>query len=88
MLPSVGEQRRHVQALTTWQRWAEGHDVANNAARTAFAVLAQRPGLERQLAATLRHELGGTSIEQAPHQARHLNIDGAQVTQPDFGIGL
>ncbi len=29
MLPSVGEQRVHVQALTTWKHWAEGHDVPN-----------------------------------------------------------
>jgi hypothetical protein len=88
MLPTIGEQRLHVRALTTWQRWAQGHDVANNAVRTALAVLAQRPGPEQQLAATLRHDLGGTPIEQVPHHAGHLNIDPARITQPNFGIEL
>ena len=82
MLPTVGEQRLHAQALTTWQRWAQGHDVANNAVRTALAVLAQRPGPEQQLAATLREDLAGTPIEQLPHHPRHLNIDPAQSRSP------
>ena len=34
MLPSVGEHRLHVQALTTWKHWAEGHDVPDDALHT------------------------------------------------------
>ena len=63
MLPSVGEHRLHVQALTTWQRWAQGHDLPNGTLHTAFAVLAHQPGVEQQLATALRNDLHGTPIE-------------------------
>jgi hypothetical protein len=88
MVPSAGEQRLHVHALTTWQHWAQGHEVTNNAVRAALAVLAHRPGLEQQLATTLRHDLGDTPIERTPHEARHLDAAAARIAQPDLGIEL
>ena len=86
MLPSVGEHRLHVQALTTWQQWAEGHDLATGTLHAAFAVLAHRPSPEQQLATTLRHDLGGTPIERTAQHASHL--DAARIAQPDLGIEL
>ena len=62
-MPTVGEHRLRVQALNTWKRWAEGHDVANGDLPTTFAVLAHRPGLEQQLAAALRPDLGNTHVD-------------------------
>ena len=58
MLPTVGEHRLHVRSLTTWQHWAQGHDVPNPELQGAFVTLARQTGAERQLAATLRDQLG------------------------------
>ncbi len=88
MLPSVGEQRLHVQALTTWQQWAEGHDVVAGTLRAAFAVLAHRPGLEQQLATILRNDLSGTPIKRTPQHASQLDAAAARIAQPDLGIEL
>ena len=63
MTPSVGEHRIHVRALNTWKHWADGHDVPDGTLHTTFAVLAHRPGPERQLAAALRLALGTTTID-------------------------
>ena len=88
MLPSAGEHRRRVQALTTWQRWAQGHDLPDNALHSAFAVLAHQLGVERQLAAALRNDLHGTPIDRELRAAGHVDLPGVHVAQHDFGIEL
>jgi hypothetical protein len=88
MLASAGEHRRRVQALTTWQRWAQGHDLPDNAVHSAFAVLAHQPGVERQLAAALRNDLHGTPIDRERRAAGHVDLPGVHVAQHDFGIEL
>jgi conjugative relaxase-like TrwC/TraI family protein len=87
MLPSVGEQRLHVRALTTWQHWAQGHDVPDWALHRTLAVLAHRPGAERQLASSLRDHLGAP-VDRDPRPALHLANPGLQVAQHDLGIDL
>ena len=87
MLPSVGEHRLHVQALTTWKHWAEGHDVPDRTLHTAFAVLAHRPGPEQQLAAALRHDLGNTTVDRG-RVAAHHEPTPMPVARPDLGIEL
>ena len=86
MLPSAGEHRRRVQALTTWQRWAQGHDLLDNALHSAIAVLAHQPGVEQQLAAAL--DLHGTPIDRQLRAAGHPDLPGVHVDQHDFGIEL
>ncbi len=56
MTPSVGEHRMRVRALTTWKQWADGHPVPDRSLRTVAAILNQRAGLQRQLAAALPDE--------------------------------
>ena len=87
-LPSVGEHRLHVQALTTWQRWAQGHDLPNGTLHTTFAVLAHQPGVEQQLATALRNDLPGTPIDRGSRVAAHVDLPGVHVAQHDFGIEL
>ena len=86
MLPTVGEHRLHVRSLTTWHHWAQGHDVPDQELHGAFAVLARQPGAERQLAATLRDQLG------TPHHAvrpgHHLDDPGERAAGRDLGIEL
>jgi conjugative relaxase-like TrwC/TraI family protein len=88
MAPSVGEQRLHVQALTTWQRWAQGHDLPDGILHATFDVLARQPGAEQQLTITLRNDLAGTSVDRAPHLTDHRDHPGVHVAHQDFGIEL
>ena len=88
MLPSAGEHRRRVQALTAWQHWAQGHDLPDNAVHSAFAVLAHQLGVERHLAAALRNDLHGTPIDRELRAAGHVDLPGVHVAQHDFGIEL
>jgi conjugative relaxase-like TrwC/TraI family protein len=87
MLPSVGEQRLRVRALTTWQQWAEGHDVPDRALRDAIAVLGQRPGMGRQLGAALLEHLGHPA-DLGPRLAHHLDNRVMRIAQHDLGIEL
>jgi conjugative relaxase-like TrwC/TraI family protein len=87
MLPSVGEQRAHLHALTTWRHWAEGHDVPNGTLHTAFAVLAQEPGPKQHLAAALHHDLGNTTADRGRVAAQHEPTP-IRVARPDLGIEL
>jgi hypothetical protein len=87
MLPSVGERSSRLQALTTWQRWARGHQLPDGALHTACAVLAHQPGVEQHLATALRNDLG-TSIEPGPRHGGHVAVPVEHVAQPDFGIEL
>ncbi len=86
MVPSVGEHRRHVQALTTWERWAQGHDVPIGALRTAFIDLAHRPGIERHLATTLAGIVVSPSTDRNPRVVRHA--DAAQVPNARQAMGV
>ena len=85
MLPSVGAQRLHVHALTTWKHWAEGHDVPDRTLQAAFAVLAHRPGPEQHLAAALHHHLGNTTADRG-RVATHHELTPMPVAPPDLGI--
>jgi conjugative relaxase-like TrwC/TraI family protein len=87
MLPSVGAQRAHVQALTTWKHWAEGHDAPNRSLHTACAVLAHRPDPEQHLAAALHHHLGNTNVDRGRF-ANHHEPTPMPVARPDLGIEL
>jgi hypothetical protein len=69
----VGEQRLHVQALTTWQRWTQGHDFANNAVRTAFAGDADSPSWSR------RRRPGARGVEQSSTPVDLADVASAQV---------
>ena len=86
MLPTVGEHRLHVRSLTTWQHWAQGHDVPDPELHGAFVTLARQTGAERHLAATLRDQLA------TPHHAvrptHHLDDPGARAAGRDLGIEL
>jgi hypothetical protein len=85
MAPSVGEQRLHVQALTNWKRWAQGHDLPDASLHTTFAGLARQPGVQRHLAAALRNDLPAPPADRAPDVA---DRSGVHVTRHDFGIEL
>ena len=87
MLPSVGEQRSRVQALSAWRRWAQGHRLPDGALHTACAVLAHQPGVEQHLATALRTDLG-TPIEPRPHHGGRVDVAVAKIAQRDFGIEL
>jgi conjugative relaxase-like TrwC/TraI family protein len=87
-LPSAGEQRHHLRALTTWQHWAQGHDLPDGALRAAYAILARQPGAERQLAALLHPDLPDTPIERRPHRASHADNPGPPHARHDLGIEL
>jgi hypothetical protein len=87
MLPSVGEERRNVRALTTWQHWAQGHDLSDRALHRAFAVLKHRPGAEPPLAASLRDQLA-TPVDPDPRPAHHLEDPEVRVAGHDFGLEL
>ena len=88
MLPSVGEHRLHVQALTTWQRWAQGHDLPDATVHRTFAVLAHQPGVEQQLATAVRHDLPVTPINRGSKVAAHVDLPGLHVAQNDLGIEM
>ena len=87
MLPSVGEQRSRVQALSAWRRWAQGHGHPDGALHTACAVLAHQLGVEQHLATALRNDLG-TPIEPRPRHGGRVDVPVAQIAQRDFGIEL
>jgi conjugative relaxase-like TrwC/TraI family protein len=83
---SVGEHRHHVQALTTWQRWAQGHDVPTRALRAAFIDLARRPGIERHLATTLAGIVGTPPTERSPRLARRAGATQDSNARQTMGI--
>ncbi len=86
--PSVGEQRLHLRALTTWQRWAEGDDIPDRSLRAAYAALARRPGAEQHLAGALRDDLPVAPIARRPHVAVDRDSVDMQPARHDFGIEL
>ncbi len=57
MTPTVGEHRMNVRALNTWKQWADGDPVPDGTMCSVYAILNQRAGVERHLAAALRDDI-------------------------------
>ena len=85
MTPSVGEHRRRVRALTTWKQWADGQPVPDRDLRTDAAILNQRAGLQRQLAAALPHRVR-PSIDHSDQGTVH-DLTATRSATPELGIG-
>jgi conjugative relaxase-like TrwC/TraI family protein len=83
MTPSVGEHRMRVRALTVWKDWADGQPVPDRALRTVAAILNQRAGPQRQLAAALPDD-----IQQPVHRpdADAPDLTAARSSTPELSI--
>jgi hypothetical protein len=86
MAPSVGELRMRVRALDTWERWADGHPIAEQALRTAAAILDQRPGHQRMLAAAVHDDIDPVGRHRDPDRPATLQI--ARSPSPELGVEL
>jgi conjugative relaxase-like TrwC/TraI family protein len=86
MTPSVDEYRMRVRALNTWKHWADGHPVPDRSLQTAAAILKQRAGLQRLLAAALHDDL-----DPPGHRPDRVGVPDPTATRspaPELGIGL
>jgi hypothetical protein len=83
MTPSVGEHRMRVRALTVWKDWADGQPVLDRPLRTVAAILNQRAGPQRQLAAALPDD-----IQQPVHRpdADAPDLTAARSSTPELSI--
>ena len=84
MTPSVGEHRMRVRALTTWKHWADGHPVPDRSLRTVAAILNQRAGLQRQLAAALPDDVH--QPVHRPNRADAQDLTASRSATPELGI--
>jgi conjugative relaxase-like TrwC/TraI family protein len=84
MTPKVDEHRMRVRALDVWKHWADGHPVPNRSLRTVAAILNQRTGLQRQLAAALPDDVQ-TSIHR-PDRADEHDPTASRSAAPELGI--
>jgi hypothetical protein len=84
MTPTVGEHRMRVQALDVWKRWADGQPVPDRSLRTVAAILNQRAGLQRQLAAALPDD--DRQRAHHPHRADAQDLTASRSAAPELGI--
>jgi hypothetical protein len=84
MRPSVGEHRIRVRALNMWKHWADGHPIPDRTLRTVAAVLNQRGGLQRQLAAALPADVNQPARPPRPDVTRDMTA--SRSAGPDLGI--
>ena len=84
MTPSVGEHRIRVRALNVWKHWADGHPVPDRSLRTVAAILNQRAGLQRQLAASLPDD--SDQPARRPDSAAERDLDATRSAEPNLGI--
>jgi hypothetical protein len=84
MIPSVGEHRMRVRALEVWKHWADGQSVPNRSLRAVAAILNQRAGLERQLAAVLPDDV--RDLVRRPHRAAAQDLTASRTAAPELGI--
>jgi conjugative relaxase-like TrwC/TraI family protein len=82
--PSVGEHRLRVRALNVWKHWADGHPVPDGSLRTVVAILNQRAGLQRQLAAVLPDDVHQPVRRHDPAATRDLPV--SRSAGPELGI--
>ena len=84
MTPSVGEHRMRVRALDVWKHWADGHPVPDRSLRNVAAILNQRAGLQRQLAAALPEDV--RQPVHRPDRADTQDLTASRSAAPEFGI--
>ena len=82
MKPSVGDHRMRVRALNVWKQWADGHPVPDRSLRTVAAILNQRAGLQRQLAAALPDDVHQPVPRPRPADARDLTVSRSSGPEP------
>ena len=84
--PSAAGLRLRVDALATWQHWADGADIPTRKVRSVYELLRQSPGDERRLASVLPIGVEKRNVSRGSAQT-HARGHPAH-PQADRGLGV